>query len=86
VIVPLDGKADFDEVRAFAGALAGYLARDDPRNMTVETSKAKRGDRVFVDWLRNGYAQTAVAPYSVRARRGAPVACRSHGKRSRPGE
>jgi bifunctional non-homologous end joining protein LigD len=74
VIVPLDGKSDFDEVRAFDRAVADHLARDDPRNMTVETSKAKRGDRVFVDWLRNGYAQTAVAPYSVRARRGAPVA------------
>jgi bifunctional non-homologous end joining protein LigD len=74
VVVPLDGKSDFDEVRGFALAVADYMARDDPRNMTIETSKAKRGDRVFVDWLRNGYAQTAVAPYSVRARRGAPVA------------
>ncbi len=74
VVVPLDGKGDFDEVRAFAQAVAGYMVKDDPRNMTMETSKSKRGDRVFVDWLRNGYAATVVAPYSVRARRGAPVA------------
>jgi len=36
--------------------------------------KAGRGERVYLDIMRNAYAQTAVAPYSVRARRGAPVA------------
>ena len=41
---------------------------------TVEMSKVARGRRVFVDHLRNGKAQTAVAPYSVRALPGAPVA------------
>jgi bifunctional non-homologous end joining protein LigD len=30
--------------------------------------------RQFVDVMRNAYAQTAVAPYSVRARPDAPVA------------
>jgi len=29
---------------------------------------------VYLDVMRNAYAQTAVAPYAVRARRGAPVA------------
>jgi bifunctional non-homologous end joining protein LigD len=74
VVVPLDGRNDFDEVKAFARTLAGYMARNDARDLTVEARKAKRGDRVFVDWWRNNYAQTAVAPYSIRARRGAPVA------------
>ena len=41
------------------------------RNMMRD--EMKRGDRVFVDYLRNGYAQTVVAPYTVRARPGAPV-------------
>jgi bifunctional non-homologous end joining protein LigD len=36
--------------------------------------KDKRGNRVYLDVMRNAYAQTAVAPYAVRARRGAPVA------------
>lgn len=74
VLVPLDRGADFDTVRGFARRAAGVLASRYPDRLTIETSKAKRGGRVFLDYLRNGYAQTAVAPYSVRPRPGAPVA------------
>jgi bifunctional non-homologous end joining protein LigD len=74
VVVPLEPEAGFDEVRAFAQALARKLAARQPDRLTVETRKDKRGDRVFLDYLRNGYAQTAVPPYAVRARPGAPVA------------
>jgi bifunctional non-homologous end joining protein LigD len=74
VVVPLDRSATFDETRAFARDVAALLVAGDPGRLTTEVRKAKRGGRVFVDVLRNGYAQTAVAPYSVRARAGAPVA------------
>ncbi len=37
-------------------------------------SKAKRKDRIFIDWLRNQRGSTAILPYSARARPGAPVA------------
>ena len=72
--VPLDRAADFDQVRAFAGRVAELLAARRPRELTTAQRKAKRGDRVFVDVARNAYAQTAVAPYSVRALAQAPVA------------
>lgn len=72
--VPLDRGADFDEVRAFAGDLAELLVVRNPERLTVAHRKDQRGDRIFVDILRNAYAQTAVAPYAVRAREGAPVA------------
>lgn len=74
VVVPLEPAEDFDAVRAFARSAAKVLAARHPDRLTVETRKAKRGDRVFVDYLRNGYAQTGVPPYAVRARPGAPVA------------
>lgn len=74
VVVPLRRGPDFDEVREFARAVADRLAADHPHDLTTEVRKEKRAGRVFVDILRNAYAQTAVAPYSVRARPGAPVA------------
>jgi bifunctional non-homologous end joining protein LigD len=72
--VPLDRSADFDQVRDFAANVAELLVARRPRELTTAQRKAKRGDRVFVDVARNAYAQTAVAPYSVRARPQAPVA------------
>jgi bifunctional non-homologous end joining protein LigD len=72
--VPLDRSADFDQVRQFASEVAERLVARRPRELTTAQRKAKRGDRVFVDVARNAYAQTAVAPYSVRARSEAPVA------------
>lgn len=74
VVVPLDRKSAFDEVRGFAREIARHLASEDPKRLTVETRKNKRKNRIFVDWLRNANGQTAVAPYAVRARPGAPVA------------
>ena len=74
IVVPLDRKTSFGDVRRFAGDVAGVLASRDPKNLTVEARKDKRKGRLFVDWLRNSYGQHAVAPYAVRARPGAPVA------------
>ena len=36
--------------------------------------KNKRGGRLFLDYLRNSYAQTSVAPYALRPNSGAPAA------------
>jgi bifunctional non-homologous end joining protein LigD len=72
--VPLDRRADVDEVRDFARRVADTLAARHPRELTTEPRKSERGNRLFIDVLRNGYAQTAVAPWSVRALPGAPVA------------
>jgi len=74
VHVPLNARADFDEVREFARQAAGVLAARNPDLLTTEQRKDKRGPRIYADLMRNAYAQLAVAPYSVRARPGAPVA------------
>jgi bifunctional non-homologous end joining protein LigD len=74
VVAPLDRSADYDVVRALGREAAQYLARRDPERLTTEQRKNKRGDRIFLDTNRNGYAQTFVAPYSLRGRPGAPVA------------
>jgi bifunctional non-homologous end joining protein LigD len=74
VVVPLRADADFDTVRQFARDVAEVVAADDDAHRTVEARKDKREGRIYLDVMRNAYAQTAVAPYSVRARAGAPVA------------
>ena len=74
VIVPLDRRDDFDAVRDFARSIGRVLADRHPDRLTVEQRKAKRGDRVYLDTMRNAYAQSAVAPYAVRARPTAPIA------------
>ena len=74
VLAPLDRSADFDAVRAFARDVAALLVEQHPDDLTTEARIAQRGTRLFLDTTRNAYAQTAVAPYGVRARPGAPVA------------
>jgi len=78
VVVVLNAQEDFDTVRDFAHQVAVVLCAALPDLVTVEPRKAARGDRIYADIMRNGYAQTAVAPYSVRARPGAPVAVPLH--------
>ncbi|MFE5814305.1 non-homologous end-joining DNA ligase [Streptomyces sp. NPDC056479] len=74
VVVPLKGQDDFDQVRGFARDVADTLADAHPDRLTTATRKKERGGRLYLDVQRNAYAQTAVVPYSVRARPGAPVA------------
>ncbi len=74
VVVPLDRKSGFERAHAFARDVAKVLAGRNPKHLTDEQRKEKRRGRILVDYLRNSYAQTMVAPYAVRARRGAPVA------------
>jgi bifunctional non-homologous end joining protein LigD len=70
----LDRSADFDTVRDFARELADLLAARQPERLTTEQRKNKRRGRIYIDYMRNAYAQTAVPAYAVRARPGAPVA------------
>ncbi|MFC9089716.1 non-homologous end-joining DNA ligase [Nocardiopsis dassonvillei] len=71
---PLRPEAEDQEVRVLAEAVADRVAARRPDELTTEVRKAARGDRLFVDYLRNGREQLAVVPYSVRARPGAPIA------------
>jgi bifunctional non-homologous end joining protein LigD len=74
VHVPLNAREGFGAAREFAREVAELLAARNPGLVTTEQRKDKRGSRIYADIMRNAYAQLAVAPYSVRARPGAPVA------------
>lgn len=74
VWVPLDRSASVDEVVEFAELVAKVLVDRHPDALTTEFSKADRGDLIYVDVGRNAPAQHAIAPYSLRAKDGAPAA------------
>lgn len=74
VVVPIAREGSFDNVRGVAHRLVEQLARAAPDRLTVEMAKADRQGRLFLDYLRNAYGQTTVAPYAIRAKPGAPVA------------
>ncbi|HVV85594.1 MAG TPA: non-homologous end-joining DNA ligase, partial [Kofleriaceae bacterium] len=74
VVVPVTRRLDWDAHEDFAKALVEKLAAADPAGYTTNPLKAKRHDKIFLDYLRNGRGATFVAPYSPRARTGATVA------------
>lgn len=71
---PIRRGHSFDDVRAYARRLADDLADQYPDELTTEQRKNKRQGRIYLDVMRIAYAQTAVTPYAVRARAGAPIA------------
>jgi bifunctional non-homologous end joining protein LigD len=71
--VPLDGKTHIARAAAFADAVGRLFVSLAPDRLTQEFSKADRRGRIYVDTGRNGYSATFAAPYTVRAKRGAPV-------------
>lgn len=74
VVAPIRPYANWDEIKAFTKAIAEGVVRENPKRYIATMSKAKRKGKIFVDYLRNGRGATAVAPYSTRARQGAPIA------------
>jgi len=74
ITIPLKRAYTFDFTRKFAKDVGKVVALLYPNLLTLEIRKEKRGNKIFVDYLRNAYAQTGVSPYAVRAKEGAPIA------------
>ena len=74
VVVPVTPGPDWPAVKSFTKSVADAIGARHPKQYLSVMTKARRTGKIFVDYLRNGRGATAVAPYSLRARPGAPVA------------
>lgn len=74
IVIPIKKEVDFTEVRMIAKDIASLLCEKMPKMFTTEQRKNKRKGRIFIDYLRNAYGQTGVAPFAIRAIEGAPIA------------
>lgn len=73
VVVPLKPVVTWDAFHDFARRVAEVMEQKWPDSYTSNVRKAKRTDKIFIDWIRNGRGATSIAPYSIRARKGARV-------------
>jgi bifunctional non-homologous end joining protein LigD len=73
VVVPLKPSADWSAVKNFAKMTATAMETKWPDKYTSNMRKENRKGKIYIDWVRNSRSATSVAPYSVRARKGAPV-------------
>jgi bifunctional non-homologous end joining protein LigD len=74
VAVPLLPQYSYEICKGFAELAARTLHARHPETTTLERSPAKRpAGTVYLDYVQVGRGKTLVAPYSVRARAGAPV-------------
>ncbi len=73
VVVPIDRRTDWDDAKQFCADVAGAIALADPERYTTNMSKAARGGKIYLDYLRNGRGATWIAAYSTRAKDGCPV-------------
>ncbi|MEF3367503.1 DNA ligase D, partial [Methylocystis sp. 9N] len=74
LVLPLDRSLGWDDTETFAAGFARGLARQTPERFVATMSKRLRQGRIFIDWLRNKKSATAILPWSLRARPGAPAA------------
>ncbi|SHN51503.1 DNA ligase D [Desulfitobacterium chlororespirans] len=73
VVVPLQPAVSWEVFHDFAQGVAQVMEQKWPDRYTSNVRKAKRIDKIFIDWIRNGRGATSIAPYSLRAREGAKV-------------
>jgi bifunctional non-homologous end joining protein LigD len=74
VVVPLVPERKWDDIKRFARGVATAMALESPDRFIAKATKASRTGRIYLDWLRNDRSATAIAPFSMRARAGCPIA------------
>ena len=74
MVAPIKPEHGWEEIKEFARDFAETMTRDLPVAYVANMSKKKRSGKIFVDFFRNDFSSTAIVPFSLRARDGAPIA------------
>jgi bifunctional non-homologous end joining protein LigD len=72
-VVPLAPKLDYEVVKGFSQAVVQHMARTIPQRFVAKSGGSNRVGKIFIDYLRNGHAQTTASAFSARARPGMGV-------------
>ena len=74
VVVPLGGTLpDWPTARDFSLSITRFMEKLAPTMFTSKTGERNRKNKIFVDYLRNGFGATAVAAFSPRWRPGVGI-------------
>jgi len=73
VVIPIKPEYDWEEIKHFTHVFVLFVEKLRPERYISKMTKAKRGGKIFVDYLRNLRGATAISAYSTRARIHAPV-------------
>jgi len=65
---------NFDTLRKEIKSIAEKLAANHSDLLTTAVRKKQRNNKIFVDYLRNSYGQTAICPYALRPNESAGIA------------
>lgn len=74
VVAPIEPEHEWPAIKEFAFAFASQMETENKRLYLTKMTKAERAGKIFIDYLRNERGATSIAPFSPRARHGAPVA------------
>lgn len=73
IVIPISKKISWDEVKIIARDISDIIGEQYPDIFTNEIKIKKRTNKIYLDYLRNTKAATAVAAYSTRAKEKCPI-------------
>jgi len=74
VVIPIQPKYDWNQIKNFSHLLVDFMVSNNSNEYIGKMTKSSRKNKIFIDYLRNQRGATSIAPYSTRARKGAPIA------------
>lgn len=74
IVAPIKPEHEWDDIKDFARGFSEEMASEVPGAYIANMNKKKRTGKIFIDFFRNDFSSTAVVPFSLRAREGAPIA------------